>query len=79
MRKVLRTELVQSQNNEKRLETMVRVLRSDLDAANEYKEKLRVSFARLDELLKDQRDTGDTRGLGFEHGESSGTANQGNL
>lgn len=43
---------------------MMSILGSDLDAANEYKEKFRVSFARLDELLKDQRDTKDTRGLG---------------
>lgn len=58
---------------------MVTILRSDLDVANEYKEKFRVSSVRLDELLKDQRDIGDTRGPGFEHGESSSIANKGNL
>lgn len=55
---------------------MVIILRDDLTIANEYKDKYKVSYAKLDELLKDRRDTGDTSGLGFEHGESFGTANE---
>lgn len=73
---ILRTKLVQSQNNEQELERMMIVLRSNLDFANEYKDKFKASSAKLDKLLKNQRDNGDTRGLGFEHGESSGTANR---
>ncbi|XP_059076676.1 uncharacterized protein LOC131875952 [Cryptomeria japonica] len=55
---------------------MMTVLRSDLDAANEYKDKLKAKSTKLDKLLKNQRDSGNTKGLGFEHGESSGTINQ---
>lgn len=35
----------------------------DMTISNEYKDKFKVSSAKLDELLKDQRDNGDTRGL----------------
>lgn len=52
------------------------VLRDDLTTANEYKDKFKVSSTNLDELMKNQRSKDDTRGLGYEQGESSSTTNQ---
>lgn len=72
----LRTDLAHSQNNEQELERQVTTLRDDLTTASEYKEKFRISVAQLDDLLKRQRQIDDSRGIGFEQGESSSTANE---
>lgn len=73
---MLRTELVQTQNNEQELERMITLLKGDMDTTIEYKDKFKDSYAKLDELLKDQRHKGDTRGLGFEHGEIFSDTNE---
>lgn len=44
--------------------------------ANEYKDKFKANSTKLDELLKSQRNDNDKRGLGYEVGESSKTAQQ---
>lgn len=53
----------------------VSTLESELVAANEYKDKFKNSSDKLDDMLKSQKPDGEIVGLGFEHGESSGTAN----
>lgn len=58
------------------MKRLIMVLRGDLDTTNKYKDKFKAISAELDELLKDQRCKRDTRSLGFEHGESSGTPNE---
>lgn len=67
---------VQSQSNEKEIERQKIILREDLTGASEYKEKFNISSARLDELLKRQRQIGDSSKLGFEQGQSSYNANE---
>lgn len=52
------------------------IIRDHLVTTNEYKDNFKSISAKLDELLKSQRDANDKRGIGYEEGESSGTAQQ---
>lgn len=73
---MLKLELIQSLNNEQELEREIIIMRDDLATTNEYRDKFKASSARLDELLKSQRDDNDRRGLGYEVGQSFGTTQQ---
>lgn len=73
---MLKTNLVQSKSNEQELQRQIIILREHLTTMSEYKEKFKISSAQLDELLKRQRQIGDSSGLGFEKGQSSDIANE---
>lgn len=72
---MLKTKLIQMQHDKEELMTQVSTLEGELVAANEYKDNFKKSSYKLDDMLKSQKPDGETIGLGFEHGESSGTTN----
>lgn len=69
----LKLDLWQSKHNEEELEKKIVILRDDLVTANEYKEKFKISWDKLDVLLESQKKVDDKKGLRFEKGESSGS------
>lgn len=66
----LKLDLQESKHNEEELEKKIVILRNELVTANEYKEKFKVSLAKLDVLLKSLKKVDDKKSLGFEKGES---------
>lgn len=72
---MLKTDLIHMQHDKDELLRHVTTLETELVTANEYKDKFKKSSDNLDDMLKSQKPDGETIGLGFEHGESLGTAN----
>lgn len=58
---------------EHEIERQIVTLGNKLATANEFKQKFKISSAKLDEIIQIQKDTNDKRGLGYEKGESSGS------
>jgi len=69
----LESDLEEARDNEDQLENQIVTLKRDLQIANEYKEKFKISSAQLEVLLQIQKRVDDKQGLGYEIGESSGS------
>lgn len=72
---LLKTDLMHTQNDSNELMRQKEVLERELETANQHKEKFKKSSEELGTLLKNQKPKGDTSRIGFEVGESFGTAN----
>lgn len=72
---MLKTYIIHMQHDKEELTRHVGILENELITANEHKDKFKKSSKVLDDMLKRQKPDGDTNGLGFEIGESSGTTN----
>lgn len=68
----LESDLQECRDNERELERQIVILRHDLEVANEYKEKFKISSTKLEALLEGQKKADDKCGLGYEKGECFG-------
>lgn len=74
----LKLDLQESREREEELGKQILLLKYDLEATNEYKEKFIINSPNLNGMLQIQKNANDLRGLGFEKGESSKSAHQKN-